>query len=63
MLTANDMDPRVVGHRPSTPQITRAATSSNADSTTPNNGEAWPPAPINWPSSTAAQQSSEPSPS
>ena len=29
------------GGRPSsTPQITRAATSSNADSTTPNNGEA-----------------------
>src|SRR6185312_8742072 len=39
------------------PQTTRAATSSNADSTPPNNGEAWPPAMTNWPSSTAAAQS------
>src|SRR6478609_2462939 len=60
-LTANDMDPRVVGHRPSTPLMTRAATSSNVDSR-PNNGEAGPPATINWPSSTAAKQSSEQSP-
>src|SRR4029078_5568018 len=51
------------GHRHSMPQTTRAATSSNADSTPPNNGEAWPPAMTNWPSSTAAAQSYARSPS
>ena len=43
-LTANDAAPAGVGRRPSTQQITRAATSLNADSTPPNNGVAWPPA-------------------
>lgn len=42
-LTANGLGRTVADHRLLTPQTTRAATSSNADSITPNNGEAWPP--------------------